>query len=91
MQLYHDKTLITANNNNKTLPFATVISKILIKIREISFREIKSKNPSIIDSEIIWKVTVPAIWKNKSKEAMIKASKIAKIFDDNDNSAFFFY
>lgn len=91
MHLYHDETNIKSNNKNKIiLPLVSVISKIFIKIKEIALKEIKSKKSTINETDIKWIVTVPAIWKNKSKETMIKAAKIANILDENENSSFFF-
>ena len=91
MLLYHDKTKIAASNDKSmVVPITTVISKILIKIKEVAINHIKSQKPSIKESEIKWKVTVPAIWKNKSKEIMIKSSKLAKIFNTNEEIGLFF-
>lgn len=91
MQLYNDKTEINADNNNSiTLPLSSVISKFLIKIKEIALKDIKNKRSTINESDIIWKLTVPAIWRNKSKQIMINAAQKAGIFDNKDNPAFFF-
>ena len=75
MKLYKNETRIKANNNDKIeLDIDIVISKILLKIKEIAIKEINYLRPSIKESNIKWKVTVPAIWSNKSKDIMQKAS-----------------
>ena len=45
-------------------------------------KEIQTIRPEIKESEINWKVTVPAIWDNNSKEIMKKASDLAGIFSE---------
>lgn len=83
MRLYKNETRIKANNNDEIeLDIDIVISKILLKIKEIALKEISSLRPAIKESEIKWIVTVPAIWSNKSKEIMQKASIKAGIFDE---------
>ena len=83
MKLYKNETRIKANNNDKIeLDIDIVISKILLKIKEIAIKEINYLRPSIKESNIKWKVTVPAIWSNKSKDIMQKASVKAGIFDE---------
>lgn len=89
MELYKNNKEIKADNGNSTLSLAFLISKILIKIKEEALKAIRSRNPMILDSEIEWKVTVPAIWKNESKEIMRRASQEAGIFDPDEQSTFF--
>lgn len=82
MKLYKNETRIKANNNDKIeLDIDLVISKILLKIKEIALKEIRSLRPTIEESNIAWRVTVPAIWSNKSKDIMQKASVKAGIFE----------
>ena len=90
MKLYDNQTTISANNNNKIiLALEIVISKILIVMKEEVLRHIKLLRSSIQESDILWKVTVPAIWNNKSKEIMKKASELAGIFDEKEQLLFF--
>ena len=89
MKLYENKTEITANNEYLTLKIDLVISKILTFIKKEAINSIKAARPSIKESEIEWKVTVPAIWSNLSKEIMLNASKKAGIFIENNQSLFF--
>ena len=82
MKLYDNVTEIKASNNNIKLDIELVIEKILVYIKEKAIKEIQARRPNIEPSEILWKLTVPAIWRNKSKEIMINASKKAGIIDE---------
>lgn len=89
MKLYENETTICARNNNKVnLNIEIVISKILKIIKEEALTHIKLIK-SIEESDILWKVTVPAIWNNKSKEIMKKAAELAGIFDEKEQLIFF--
>lgn len=90
MKLYDNQTSIKSSNNDKVLKLDVVISKILITIKEAALKEIKSYRPLTDESKIDWKVTVPAIWKNKSKEIMLKASKLAGLFKEKEDQSLFF-
>jgi molecular chaperone DnaK (HSP70) len=83
MRLYKNEIKIKANNDNqKEVDIDLVISKILIKIKEIALKEIMSLRSGIEETNIKWRVTVPAIWSNKSKYIMKNASVKAGIFND---------
>ena len=83
MRLYKNERRIKANNDSqKELDIDLVISKILTKIKEIALKEIMSLRSGIEEKDIKWRVTVPAIWSNKSKSIMQNASVKAGIFDD---------
>ena len=88
MKLYENQTEIKSSNANIFLKLDLVISKILIYIKQETIKAIKAVRPSIEESEIEWKVTVPAIWKNKSKEIMLNASKKAGIFNEGNELCF---
>ncbi len=89
MELYKDETEITADNGGSRQPLAFVISKILIEIKKEAIKAINSRDPEIIESDIEWKVTIPAIWKNKSKDIMRRACQSAGIFNQKEQSTFF--
>ena len=89
MALYNHQKQITSDNDGTKQPLAFIISKILSKIKEHALNDIKAINPIILESEIDWKVTVPAIWNNESKDIMRKACELAKIFNKNEQSTFF--
>ena len=82
MKLYDKKTKIKATNDDIVLDIEIIISKILIFIKKEALKEIQSIRPDIKENEINWKVTVPAIWDNNSKEIMKKASIISGIFSE---------
>ena len=82
MKLYDKKTKIKATNDDIVLDIEIIISKILIFIKKEALKEIQSIRPDIKENEINWKVTVPAIWDNNSKEIMKKASLISGIFSE---------
>ena len=89
MELYKNKKEILADNGSVKLPLAIVISKILRKIKEKALKDIKAREPLISENDIEWKVTVPAIWKNESKDIMKKACESAGIFNKEQESTFF--
>ena len=82
MKLYNKETKIKATNDNIVFNIEIIISKILIFIKKEALKEIQTIRPEIKESEINWKVTVPAIWDNNSKEIMKKASILAGIFSE---------
>lgn len=91
MKLYNKKGKIQANNDNKFFDLEKVISQVLISIKKESLKIINSKREEPInESNIEWKLTVPAIWIEKSKEIMINAAKSAGIFNElvTDKSLF---
>ena len=92
MKLYKNQRKIQSNNDNTSHDLQMVISQVLKAIKEKALIMIKSKREekSITESDIEWKVTVPAIWREKSKEIMINAAKSAGIFKEykDDKSLF---
>lgn len=91
MKLYKNERRIQANNDSSFHDLQTVITQILIAIKKEALKIINSKRESpIIESNIEWKLTVPAIWREKSKELMINAAKTAGIFNElkTDKSLF---
>ena len=89
MELYKNNREITADNGGTRQPLAFIISQILLKMKEEALKAIRARNPLILESEIDWKVTVPAIWNNESKDIMRKACQNAGIFNNNEQSTFF--
>lgn len=61
----------------------------MVKIKEEAINAKKAIRPSIKENDIYWKVTVPAIWKIKSKEIMKKAAINAGIFIEENQLNFF--
>ena len=91
MRLYKNERKIQANNVNKFYDLEQIISKILLAIKTESLNVINSKRKNKInESNIEWKLTVPAIWREKSKEMMVNAAKSAGIFlESKDDKSLF--
>ena len=91
MELYKNKNEIAPQNceNNNMMPLAMVISRIISKLKNDALSDIKSRDPLIEESDIDWRVTVPAIWDNASKDIMKRACQSAGIFNQNNQSTFF--
>ena len=89
MELYKNQKEIAADNGGARQPLAFIISKILIKMKQEALKAIRARNPLILETEIEWKVTVPAIWNDQSKDIMRKACENAGIFNKNQQSTFF--
>jgi hypothetical protein len=67
MHLYEKKISIKAKNSGKELSLKLVIQRVLEKLKNIAFEEIKKNPPNINLSNIKWVVTIPAIDKNLEK------------------------
>jgi len=90
MNLYEKKTSILAKNSGKILSLELVIQRVLEKLKDLAFCEIKKNRPTIILSKIKWVVTVPAIWGEFEKNIMMEACiKAGLITEDADKSLFF--
>ena len=90
MNLYN-KIYEIKSTNGRQANIETIISKMLEAISKNALSQIKkSSNDYLIKKEDIkWIVTIPAIWDEKSKEIMIKASiKAGLIKHTNDKSLF---
>ena len=90
MHLYEKKTSIVAKNSGKVLPLKLVIQRVLEKLKELAFKEIKKNRPNITLSNIKWVVTVPAIWKEFEKNIMMEASINAGLVNENEDKSLFF-
>jgi hypothetical protein len=90
MNLYNKNYFIKATNQ-KEFPIEIIISKILKEISDDAIKQIqKNKGGEIKKDKIKWVVTIPAIWTEKSKEIMLKASKKAGLINDNTDLSLFF-
>ena len=90
MLLYEKKTSIEAKNTGKILPLKLVIQRILEKLKELAFAQIKRNRPTITLSKVKWVVTVPAIWEEFEKNIMMEACiDSGLVTEDVDKSLFF--
>ena len=92
MELYENKSTITAKNSGKELPLKLVIQKVLEKIKEIAIKEISKNRPYLNNQpeKIKWVVTVPAIWDEHQKSIMMESCIGAGLINDNTDKSLFF-
>ena len=90
MNLYEKKTSIKAKNSGKELPLKLVIQRVLEKLKDLAFEEIKKNRPNITLSNIKWVVTVPAIWQEFEKNIMMEASINAGLITEAEDKSLFF-
>ena len=98
MYLYKNQEMIKEKYSGKEYDLVKVISKFLIQLRKEAIKELQVKNTkfhNMKDEECLksirWIITVPAIWSERNKTCMIKASKLARLINDDseDPSNFF--
>ena len=89
MNLYH-KIYTIKSTNGKEANIELIISKILKKISDNAISQIERSGFHINKENIKWVVTIPAIWEEKSKQIMIKASINAGLIDINSDKSLFF-
>ena len=88
MNLYH-KIYTIKSTNGKEANIELIISKILKKISDNAISQIERSSFHINKENIKWVVTIPAIWEEKSKQIMIKASINAGLIDINSDKSLF--
>lgn len=81
MSLYGNQTTIKPQNQSKEYPLKDIIAKLLGYVKKEAITKIKENRPTINENKIKWVVTVPAIWNEKQKGIMIKASEEAGLFN----------
>ena len=98
MYLYKNQEMIKEKYSGKEYDLVKVISKFLIKLRNEAIEELQTKNTKFHNmnfeeclKSIRWIITVPAIWSERNKTCMIKASKLARLIsDDSEDPSNFF-
>ena len=90
MSLYGNKTTIKPQNQSKEYPLKDIIAKLLGYVKKEAIKKIKGHRPYINENKIKWVVTVPAIWTEKQKGIMIKASEKAGLFNEYTERLNFF-
>ena len=88
MNLYHKIYEIKSTNGTKE-NIESLISKILKKVSENAISQIERSIRNFKKEDIKWVVTIPAIWEEKSKQIMIKASIDAGLIDKNSDKSLF--
>jgi len=89
MSLYEKKTEIQAKNSSKLFPLKLVIQRVLEKLKDIAIEEIKKHRPLVQDN-IKYVVTVPAIWEEFQKNIMMEACINAGLIREEDDKSLFF-
>ena len=90
MNLYSNKSIIYPENTHLKFNIIDIIAKVLMFVKKEALREIRKKRSKIIEDDIKYVVTVPAIWNERQKGIMIKASEKAGLFNKNTNRLNFF-
>ncbi len=90
MHLYSKKQYIESSNSGEKLPVKIVIQKILEKIKNLALEELKKLRKNIIESNIQWVVTVPAIWEDYQKGIMMEACTKAGLINEKTDKSLFF-
>lgn len=90
MNLYSNQNIIRPENCIRQFNIIDIIAKVLIFVKKEALREIKNKRTKINEENIKYVVTVPAIWNEKQKGIMIKASEKAGLFNKSTNRFNFF-
>ena len=88
MNLYHKKYTIKSTSGREA-NIELVISKLLKKISENAILQLQATKIMFEREDIKWVVTIPAIWDEKSKDIMIKASIKAGLIGENDDKSLF--
>ena len=89
MNLYKKEYKIKSQRG-KEVDIDIVISKILEEISSKALTQVnRVMNNSVKRKDIKWVLTVPAIWEEKSKQIMIKASLNAGLIDKNTDKSLF--
>lgn len=90
MHLYEKKTQIYSINTDKSFPLVIVIEKVLGKLKDLCLEELSKLRKNIIEENIKWIVTVPAIWEDFQKGIMMEAcTKCGLVTEKTDKSLFF--
>ena len=66
--------------SGKTMPAITIFSMAINYMREHMMNLIKTRIPEIRQSDVIFVITVPAIWNDSSKQFMRKAAVAVSSF-----------
>ena len=90
MSLYGSKTTIKPQNKANEYQLDDIIAKLLEFVKKDAIEKIKVHRNDFNENKIKWVVTVPAIWTEKQKGIMIKASEKAGLFNEFTDRMNFF-
>ena len=89
MNLYK-KIYKIKSTNGKEANIETIIAKILKEVSKAAISQIRrNSDKTIKEKDIKWVVTIPAIWEEKSKQIMVRASYEAGLINENTDLSLF--
>ncbi|KAJ3108255.1 Heat shock 70 kDa protein 12A [Phlyctochytrium planicorne] len=74
MDTVNSDTLLVDTLNGVKMLAVRVVGACLAEVKKAAIRQIQNVNASILDSDVLWVLTVPAIWKQGAKRLMRDAS-----------------
>ncbi|KAJ3097135.1 hypothetical protein HDU97_005137 [Phlyctochytrium planicorne] len=72
----NNKTLLKDDLNGTLFPAVKVIGACLEQVKQAAMTQLKNTNSSIELKDVLWVITVPAIWKNGAKKLMRDAAVV---------------
>ncbi|XP_052818220.1 heat shock 70 kDa protein 12A-like [Mya arenaria] len=87
MSLYKTKKLSRETKikdlNGKELPAIDVFSKVIKHISEDLYQKLGKKTTGVSPDDVLWVITIPAIWSDAAKQFMREAANKAEIEDEH--------
>lgn len=84
MSLYNNQNTIKPQNDTLNYNLVDIIGKVLEFVKLEAIRSIREHRENFNENKIKWVVTVPAIWNEKQKGIMIKASEQSGLISKNN-------
>lgn len=84
MSLYNNKNMIKPQNDISNYDLDVIIGKVLEFVKLEALKALRGHRENFNENNIKWVVTVPAIWNEKQKGIMIKASEKAGLISKNN-------
>jgi molecular chaperone DnaK (HSP70) len=76
-----DTFRVQATGGTRSLPLMTVISKALEHVRISAMEDVRARDPAVAPTDVVWVLTVPAIWTQLIKHFMRVAAHRAGMTD----------
>ncbi|KAJ3079384.1 hypothetical protein HK100_010436 [Physocladia obscura] len=73
----NERTKLTDQVSRKSILAVEVIRLCLVEVKNVFLEEANNKGFSIFGKDVLWVVTVPAIWKESAKKLMRRAAEMA--------------
>ncbi|KAJ1562127.1 hypothetical protein HK096_001757, partial [Nowakowskiella sp. JEL0078] len=90
MQLFevdsvNSSTMLTDEQTGKKIPVVEIIGLCLKQVKNAFMQQIDLFQTDICENEILWVVTVPAIWKDGAKKVMREAAVFGGLIESMDS------